>query len=213
MRSILFLLCLILLSLPALSIEPSVKIIALFNDKALVTINGDQKLMKKGETLHGVTLLSASGRGAVVRLPKGDEVKLGINQSIQHAFKKAEKSKVTIYADNFGMFRLNGKINGQNTQFLLDTGATFIAMSEVEADRLGLNYETSSKSKIQTASEVVSAWNIKLDNVKVNHISVPNVDAVVLKGDQPRNVLLGMSFLQHVKLQRNGAAMILEQKY
>ena len=60
---------------------------------------------------------------------------------------------------------------------------------------------------------LVPVWNIMLDNVKVGGITVPQVEAVVLNGDQPRTVLLGMSFLKHLKLQRNGSAMVLEQKY
>ena len=108
---------------------------------------------------------------------------------------------------------MNGKINGKPTHFLLDTGATYIAMSEAEADRMGLVYENSRKSLIQTASTVVPVWNILLDNVRVGDITVSQVEAVILQGSQPQPALLGMSFLQHVKLERNGASMILQQKY
>lgn len=213
MRLIPLLLSMLIFSRAGWAELPSVKVIALFTDKALLLVNGERKLMKKGETLQGVTLLSSSGRGAVVRLDQGQEIHLNINQKIQHAYRKADNKKLTIYADKAGMFTLTGKINGKATKFLLDTGATYIALSETEADRLGIPYETAQKANIQTASEVVPAWNIKLDSVKVGHIRVPQVDAVVLRGDYPRLVLLGMSFLQHLKLQRNGASMVLEQKY
>jgi len=193
--------------------DASVKVLALFSGKALMQINGEQKFMKQGETFKDVTLVSSSGRGAVVRIKQGKPFTLGINQSISHGFKKADNKKLTIYADRAGMFQLNGKINGNPTRFLLDTGATYIALSQTTADQLGIGYETSQQGLIQTASEVVPVWNIKLDSVKVGAISVPQVDAVVLQGDRPRTVLLGMSFLQHVKLQRNGAAMVLEKKY
>ena len=113
--------------------QPSVKVIALFTDKALMLIDGQQKLMKKGESMRGVTLLSSSGRGAVIRFTNGREVKLNINQGISSSFKKARKDKLTVYADRAGMFRLEGKINGKSTRFLLDTGATHVALSEVEA--------------------------------------------------------------------------------
>ena len=106
-----------------------------------------------------------------------------------------------------------GKINNRNTQFLLDTGATFISISSSEADKLRLNYKSARKGVVQTASDIVPVWHIKLDNVKVGGISVANVDAVVLEGTNPKPILLGMSFLKHVKMQRNGAAMLIEQKY
>jgi aspartyl protease family protein len=197
----------------AFAAEPTVKVLGLFTNKALMLINGERKLLNKGEALQGVTLVSASGRGAVVRFDNGSQRTLTLNQSISHAFKKSTSSKHTIYADRSGMFRLNGEINGKPTRFLLDTGATYIAMSALEADRMGLVYENSKKSLIQTASTVVPVWNILLDNVRVGDIAVSQVEAVILQGSQPQPALLGMSFLQHVKLERNGAAMVLQQKY
>lgn len=193
--------------------QDSVKVTALFNDKALMIINGTQTLMSKGETLDGVTLLSSSSRSALVQFPDGAQKALKINQAISHGFRKADNKKMTIYANSYGMFTLSGTINGKPTDFLLDTGATYIAISQNEADQLGLAYEAAPRNRIQTASEVVPVWNIKLDRVTVGDISVPNVEAVILEGAHPASVLLGMSFLQHVKLQRNGAAMILEKKY
>jgi len=191
----------------------SVKVIALFSNKAMLMINGKNIIMKKGDTIKGVTLISANGRGAVVRLVNGTEKKLGINQSIHQAYKKPDKSKMTVYSDRAGMFLMPGKINNRNTKFLLDTGATFISISSLEADKLRLNYKSARKGVVQTASDVVPVWHIKLDNVKVGGISVANVDAVVLEGVNPKPILLGMSFLKHVKMQRNGAAMLIEQKY
>lgn len=206
-------LLLMLVSSSAWAETASVKVIALFTNKAMLVINDKNIIMKKGQVEQGVTLVSANGRGAVVRFENGVEKKLGINQSIQQAYKKPEKNKLTIYSNNRGMFLLPGKINGRPTNFLLDTGATSIALSSEEADKLGLSYRSARETAVQTASEVVPAWQIKLDKVKVGEISVSNVEAVVLKGSSPRTTLLGMSFLKHLKLQRNGAAMLIEQKY
>lgn len=209
-----YLLLSLLLILPGgFAAEPSVKVLGLFTDKALLLVNGERKLMRKGESLQGITLISASGRGAIIKLKDGKQKKLGLNQSISHGFKKSDKSSYTIFADRAGMFKLGGEINGKTTRFLLDTGATYIALSEVEADRMGILYENGRKSLIQTASQVVPVWNVQLDNVKVGNISVNQVEAVVLQGTQPQPALLGMSFLQHIQLERNGASMVLRQKY
>ncbi len=213
MRPVLILCLCLLTSLSASAASPSVKVLALFTDKAMVMIDGERHLMKKGQTLNGVTLLSATGRGAEVRLPSGQKKKLGLNQRISTAYRKSAKVKHTVYADPNGMFQLEGKINDRQTRFLLDTGATYVAMSQREADRLGLVYEGNRKSLIQTASEIVPVWNVKLDSVGVGRISIPQVDAVVFQGNHPSTVLLGMSFLQHLNLQRNGASMVLEQKF
>ena len=191
----------------------SVKVIVLFSNKAMLEINGQNIIMQKGDVEQGVTLISANGRGAVVRFENGSEQTLGLNQSILQAYKKPQNKTIMVYSDSGGMFVLAGKINGRQTEFLLDTGASSIALSSDEADKLGLVYKSGRKGAVQTASEVVPVWHVKLDKVEVGGISVPSVDAVVLKGSSPQPVLLGMSFLKHLKLQRNGAAMIIEQKY
>jgi aspartyl protease family protein len=198
---------------PVIAQQHSVKVVALFNNKALLIVNGEQKLVRKGETFNGIKLLSSTSRGALIAFLDGQQKMLNINQSINHGFTKPDKSKVTVYANKAGMFMIQGQINGYSTNFLLDTGATTVAISQTEADRLGLPYEASSRNYVSTASEVVPVWNIKLDHVTVGDISIANVDAVVLEGSQPHTPLLGMSFLQHLKLKRNGSVMTLEQKY
>ena len=208
-----FLLIVHLLLNAAFAEQSSVKVIALFNDKALLQVNGEQKIVRKNETYNGVKLLSSSSRGALVQFSDGEQKQLNINQAISHGFSQRDKSKVTVYANPQGMFMVAGKVNGKPTHFLLDTGASSVALSQAEADRLGLPYESSPRSYVNTASEVVPVWNIKLGQVRVGDISVSNVDAFVLQGNKPDNPLLGMSFLQHLKLNRSGAVMTLEQKY
>ena len=197
----------------ALADPESLKVMALFSNKAMLQINGQNHVMKIGDEIEGVTLLSAHGRAAVVRLESGKQHTLRLSQSIQHAFKKPENKTLRVYANPSGMFLLDGKINDRSTRFLIDTGATFIALSSVEANRLGLDYQSGTRGVVQTASELAPVWHIRLDRVKVGDISVPQVDAVVLQGNKPEVNLLGMSFLQHLKMQRNGAAMVIEQKY
>ncbi len=191
----------------------SVKAVALFADKAMLAIDGENVLLKKGEMRKGVTLISASGRGAVIRIGKGKPATLKLNASVRHGFRKPVRSRLTVYSDPNGMFRLRGRINGRPTRFLLDTGATFVALSSAEAERLQLPYKTGRVGVIQTANSSVPVWHIRLSSVTVGDIEVPNVEAVVLRGSQPATTLLGMSFLEHLKMQRNGAALVLEQKY
>jgi len=202
-----------LFAAPLWSAPDSVRAVALFTDKAMLAIDGENILLNKGETRKGVTLLESSGRGALVRIGNGRPQKLQLNGRIGHGFRKPERSKLTLYADPNGMFQLEGRINGHPTRFLLDTGATFIALSSVEAERLKLPYRTGRAGVIRTANSVAPVWHIRLSSVRVGDIEVPNVEAVVLQGSQPQTALLGMSFLEHIKMQRNGTAMVLEQKY
>lgn len=207
------------ISLAVLLLTPTcamaeVKIIALFADKAMIEVEGDRKIVRKGQTFRGIKLISATGRGAEIEFEDGSRKTLGLNQTgIQSSYKPRDKKRVQIFSDHNGMFHVNGKINGKTTRFLIDTGATYIAMSESEAKKLAIDYKKGTKTSIQTANAVVPAWNTDLDSVTIGQIKLHNVDAVVLPGDQPSMTLLGMSFLKHLKLQRDGSAMIIEKKY
>jgi aspartyl protease family protein len=192
---------------------PEVRVMALFADKAMLQIDGNNVVMKKGQVVQGIKLISATGRGARLRMSDGREQTLGLNQSIGSAFKKPARRKLTVFSGDHGMFRVAGLVNGRSVRFILDTGASFISMSSQQADQLNLDYKKGRRGLVQTANATVPVWHLKLDRVKVGGISVANVDAVVLPGDHPPQALLGMSFLKHVKLQRNGSAMTLEQKY
>ena len=189
-----------------------VKVIALFTNKALIQVDGQQKIIKKGETYKGVKLLSASGRGAVVDID-GREVNLGLNQSIAGNFKKPERGSTKIYPDSMGMYFTDGTINGHLTRFLVDTGATFVTMSGDKARSLGIDFYKGTPSRAQTASAVVPTWQIELNSVTVGTIKLRNVAATVIEGGQPYEVLLGNSFLGQTSLQRAGAVLEIKKRY
>ncbi len=89
----------------------NVRVVGLFTNKVLLKIEGEQKLVAKGETFKGVTLISASARGAVVTI-HGETKKLGLNQSIGSNYKKPEFAKSRIYADEQGMYYINDAFSG-----------------------------------------------------------------------------------------------------
>lgn len=192
--------------------ETRVKVIALFADKALLQVGEQQKIVSKGETFEGVLLQSASGRGAVV-VVDGNEMKLGLNQSIAGNFKKPERNSLRIYPDALGMYFVDGAINGEKTRFLVDTGATYVTLSGSKAGQLGIDFRKGSPSQVQTAAAVVKAWTVKLDSVSVGGIRMSNIDATVIAGDQPFEVLLGNSFLQHTRMQKAGAVLELNKRF
>jgi len=190
----------------------SVKVIGLFTDKALLQIDSQQKLLSKGQTFEGVTLISASGRGAVISVD-GETRKLSLNQGIQGNYKKPDRSIAKIYPDFQGMYYIGGRINGRLIRFLVDTGATYVTMSSADAVKIGIDYRKGTKSFAHTAAATVPVWEVTLDNVSVGDIKVPNVKATVIEGSQPYNALLGNSFLKYTRLQRIGNVMEIQQKY
>jgi len=195
-----------------LAADNGVKVIALFSNKALLQIGDKQKIVRTGETFEGVLLQAASGRGAVVVID-GKPVKLGLNQSIAGNFKKPERSSLKIYPDSIGMYFVNGTINGQRTRFLVDTGATFVTLSGNKAKQLGIDFRKGVPNTVQTASALVQAWTVKLDAVIVGGIRVNNVNANVIAGAQPAEVLLGNSFLEHTHMQKAGSVLELKKRF
>jgi aspartyl protease family protein len=207
-----FAILLLLLAGAGLASDPSVKVIALFLDKALLQVGDEQKIVRKGETFAGVMLKSSSGRGAIVIID-GKEVKLGLNQSIAGNFKKPDRSKLKIYPDSSGMYYVKGRINGQSTRFLVDTGATFVTMSGNKARSLKIDFRKGTPSTAQTASAIVPVWQIRLDSVTIGGIKLTNIDATVIAGSRPVEVLLGNSFLQHTQLQKAGSVLEIRKRF
>jgi aspartyl protease family protein len=197
---------------PLVAANLNVKVIALFTNKALLQIGSEQKILTKGESFKGVTLQSASARGAVV-LIGGKAREIGLNQSIQQGFKKPDRSTATIYPDRQGMYFVKGKVNRTKVQFLVDTGATYLTMSGKHAEKIGIDFRKGTIGYANTASGTVQVWQVKLDSVSIGDIKVSNVDASVIAGNQPFEILLGNSFLKNTKLQRIGVTMELQQRY
>ncbi len=203
----------LLLTAAAGAATVNVKVIALFTDKAMLQVGGKQKIVKKGETFEGVLLKSASGRGAVVVID-GVTHEIGLNRSIGSNYKKPDRSKMTIYPDSIGMYYVKGEINGQATNFLVDTGASFVTISGKKARDLKIDYRKNGViGRAQTASAVVQTWQIMLDSVSIGGIRASNVEAIVIPGNAPPEVLLGNSFLRHTRIEKAGATLEIEQRF
>jgi aspartyl protease family protein len=196
----------------AVAADTRVRVIALFPDKALLQVGDQQKIVKKGETFEGVLLESASGRGAVVVID-GKRQKLDLTQSIAGNFKKRDRTRMKIHADSLGMYYVEGKINDLATRFLVDTGATFVTMSGSLAARLKIDFRNGINGSVQTAAAVVPVWHIKLDSVSIGGIELRSVEAIVIAGDQPFDVLLGNSFLRHTQIQQAGSVLEIKKRY
>jgi aspartyl protease family protein len=109
-----------------------------------------------------------------------------------------------------GHYVASGFINGYPVTFLVDTGATQVAISEKLADRLGLEKQGGTFS--QTANGVVAVWQTQLERVTLGVIEQHNVRAAILPDLKPWNqVLLGMSFLKQLELVQRDGTLLLRQ--
>ena len=188
-------------------------VLGLFKNKAIVEIDGKRRTLKKGKTSpEGVTLISADSDIAVLEIA-GEQTEFKLGLHIGANFKKKKQAEAKIMPVN-GMYETAGFINGRPVNFLVDTGATWIAMNSNQARSLGINFRYIGKrGHVSTANGVVPVYNITLDKVRVGEIELTNVAAGVLEGNSPREVLLGNSFLNRVEMQRQGQVMLLKQKF
>jgi len=214
----------LILATGVLADEPRVRVLALFPNKAMLEIDfpnkamleidGRERLLRAGQASpEGVTLVSADQHEAVVEVG-GRREALTFGTSVGGSFAAPETREVKIYRNTKGAFTTAGSINGRPVDFMVDTGATAIAMSATEARRLGIFYRLDGAPVgVTTASGTVPGHRVTLDRVAVGDITVRNVDALVIPGDLPEQVLLGMTFLNRVDLRQEGAEMVLRTKY
>lgn len=204
---------LFVLSMNVSAVE-KIKISGLFNDKAIVTIDGKQRLLKVGKpSPEGVILISANAKEAVIEI-NGEQNTYTLGSHIGSSFKKPSGGNtVSIAPDAGGMYEVNGSINEFQVRFLVDTGATLISMNSNDAKRIGINYKLEGQESLsETASGLSRIYLVNLKTVMVGGIKLRDVQAAVHDGDFPRTILLGNTFLGRVKMIREGQMLKLEEK-
>ena len=192
----------------------TILVLGLFKDRAIIRIGGKQHILRPGESSpEGVKLIAADSDKAVLEF-EGKKDTYFLGQHVSSHFKKAEiKGEANIWPVH-GMYKVAGVINGHPVKFMVDTGATWISMNSQHAKRIGLDYRVSGKrSSVSTASGYAQVFVINLDRVKVGDIELHHVEAAVLEGSSPTEILLGMSFLDRVEIQRKGQMMTLKKKW
>ncbi|BBP05372.1 hypothetical protein TPL01_15470 [Sulfuriferula plumbiphila] len=96
---------------------------------------------------------------------------------------------------------------------MVDTGASSVAISAREADRLGVDYRGGQRGRVSTANGTTAAYRVLFNNVRIGGISLNMVPGMVLEGDGMSIALLGMSFLSQLDMKREGAVMTLTRRY
>src|SRR5712671_4726257 len=191
-----------------------VSVIGLFPGKAVVVIDGGApRVLSVGQKpVEGVTLISSDRESATLVID-GQKRTLSIGQHQGGPVPAASHQSATLTADARGHFVVDGQINGGAMRFLVDTGATAVSISAVDANRLGIDYRKGQPGSMGTANGTVTAYRVKLDTVRVGDIVVNNVDAAVIEGDQMPFALLGMSFLNRMEMKREGQTMVLIRRF
>ena len=187
------------------------------NDKALLMIDGQPRMLALGASSQGVTLrrladgqavVEVAGRSLTLTLGAAPaRVDGGVGGGVGGAKGgPALDSEIVLPIGPGGHFSGAGAINGKPVQFLVDTGATTIALSQGEANRIGLDWKRGKPALSATANGPVPVYVINLTSVRLGPVEVANVEAVVLPSDMPM-VLLGNSFLGRFTMRRDSDVM------
>jgi aspartyl protease family protein len=204
---------LLLFFLSAAAAAADIALIGLIGDKAAVLAigGGEPKAVKVGQKWSGVTVISVERGQATVEI-EGKQRVLMIGQHYRAAASASERQSVTLAADARGHFVAEGAVNGNPVRFLVDTGATTVALPASEAQRLGIDYRKGQRGFSNTAGGQVAVYRVRFDTVKLGSIELAGVDGMVI--EQGLDIaLLGMSFLNRVEMKRDGQTMMLIRRF
>ena len=120
---------------------------------------------------------------------------------------------LSIPRDARGHFLTEGRIDGQRIGFMVDTGATVVALNEKSAARFGFRPSRSDyTTTVQTANGTIKAARTRLAMIELGGIVVRDVDAMVLPDEALSENLLGASFLSKLKrYEYANGRLVLEQ--
>lgn len=193
--------------------SPRIQVQGLFKNSAVFLINGKQQILKAGRrSPEGVLLIESDSQYAVIEI-NGHRQKLYLGKEIGAVYDSAKENVVRVAGGHNGHFVPQGKINGRPTQFMVDTGASTISMSSIEAQRLGLSYKNGRLISVSTANGIVQGYVITLNTVSVGTITLNAIEAVILEGRFPDVILLGNSFLSRVDMRFEEGVLVLTTMY
>ncbi len=193
----------------------SVVLSGLLGGKALLTVDGGPpRSMAVGQSHQGVKLIATEAGQAVVEIA-GTRQTLRLGEGpvgATPASTAGEAGRIVLHAGSRGHFLSDGQINGRTVQFMVDTGASVVALSALHADAIGLPYKSGQMVQVGTANGVTVGWRIKLSTVRLGSVDVYDVEALVTPAPMPY-VLLGNSYLGRFQMTRNNDQMVLERRY
>ena len=187
-----------------------VALAGILGGKALLVVNGSApRGVAPGESHMGVQVVSVGREDAVVD-SAGGRRSLRLGEAPVRVGGSGTGQRVVLKADARGHFVSSGQINGRIMQYMVDTGASTVAIGRPDAQRMGLKFEQGQPVMMNTANGTAQGWRMRLESVRVGDVELRSVDAIVTAEPMPY-VLLGNSFLNGFQMTRQGAQMVLEK--
>lgn len=125
----------------------------------------------------------------------------------------AGSRSIVVPPDARGHFLVDGLVDGRRLQFMIDTGASVVALTARDAAALGLHPAPSEfRAEVRTANGIVRAASTTLDRVEIGDVELRDVAALVLPEEALSDNLLGLSFLSRLhRFEYSGGKLVLEQ--
>jgi len=180
-------------------------------ERALFVVNGQTVTLRPGERREGLALLRWVGDEAEVELG-GQRSRLRVGGTptlVGGAVPRSAAREIVVSASAGGHFTPGGAINGKPVRFMVDTGATLVALGRDEALRIGIDLSSARQGISQTANGPVPVYIVVLDRVRVGEVELTQVGAAVMPQPMPY-VLLGNSFLSRFQMRRDNDVLRLE---
>jgi len=118
-----------------------------------------------------------------------------------------QQGELTLTRNRAGHYVADGEINGRPVTFLLDTGATWVALPMRLAREIGLKHGPA--VTLQTANGTSVGYQTRLDSVRLGPIGMRDVGALITDGMDADTVLLGMNFLKRLEFTQRGGELVL----
>jgi aspartyl protease family protein len=183
-------------------------------NSALLVIDGKPRTVAVGAAVDGVRLVSVTRNDAIVEV-KGKRVALRLGDAQVNLGGKASAGggkQIVLTAQSGGHFYAPGTINGKAVRFVVDTGATLVALDQYEADRLGIDWKSGRRGMSRTANGDTPIFRTTLPSVRIGDVQVYDVEAVVSPSPMPY-ILLGNSYLSRFQMKRENDVMTLDLRY
>jgi aspartyl protease family protein len=184
----------------------------MLGDKALLIIDGQARGVAVGSTVQGVKLVRLDGAVAQIELEgKAQVLHMGGGAVVGVDTSGGAGTRIVLQMGPGGHYLGKGAINGRTIPFIVDTGATFVSLSNEMAAELGIDTSQGKLARMSSANGTMMARRVTLASVTVGDVTVHNVEASVSPQPMPF-VLLGNSFLSRFQMRSDDDTLTLLRK-
>lgn len=134
-----------------------------------------------------------------------------VNPNTSPNSNRSEQSiSVTLERNRYGHYITNGRLNDEDVIFMLDTGATDVAIpGELEKK---LNLQRGRRFSAHTANGTADAYTTEIDYIQIGDIRLNNVKASIVPNMRGEQILLGMAALKQLEFRQKGKQLTLIQE-